>query len=49
MRGVVMNDAKLIRTDLTRVDLREGVLMATDAGDIQQTQTISAATCSAPK
>ncbi len=41
-RGVAMSDARLIRTDLTRVDLRDGMLMTTFAGDIRQTHTISA-------
>ena len=27
MRGVAMSDARLIRTDLTRADLREGMIM----------------------
>ena len=44
MRGVAMSDAKLVRTDLTRVDLREGMLMTSCAGEIRQSQLRSVTT-----
>jgi uncharacterized protein YjbI with pentapeptide repeats len=35
LRGATLRDARLTKANLTRVDLREGMLMAATNGDLQ--------------